>query len=226
MLKAIAIDDEPLALKIISNFCEQTEGICLEKTFTSQVDALKYIRKYPVDLLFLDIQMPKKNGISFYKNIDHTVPVIFTTAFQEYAVEGFNLNAIDYLIKPFTFERFEEAVKKALFRRKLEIHSSQQDFIMIRSNYKLNKINLCDIVYIQALDNYVIITLNSGQKITAQITMKEILEKLSAQQFIRIHRSYILNLDYIETANQKSIRINGLDIPVGEKYKNELDRFL
>ncbi len=113
MIKAIAIDDEPLALKIIENFCMDAPNIQLEKTFSKPTDALKYINNFPVDLLFLDIQMPSISGIDFYKNLNQDMMVIFTTAYSEYAVDGFNLNAIDFLLKPFTMERFLQAVNKA-----------------------------------------------------------------------------------------------------------------
>lgn len=226
MLKTIALDDEPLALKIIESFCEQISDVQLEKVFTSQTDALKYIRKYPVDLLFLDIQMPKKNGVDFYRNLDYHISVIFTTAFQDFAVEGFNLDAVDYLIKPFTQERFEEAVKKAVLRSQILSSSNVQNFILIRSNYKLNKVFFDDILFIQALDNYIIITLKSEQKLTVQMTMKDIVMKLSEMSFMRIHRSYIINTKYIETISQKSVQINGIILPIGEKHKADLLKFL
>lgn len=222
MIKAIAIDDEPLALKIISNFCEQSSDIQLEKTFTSQTEALKYIKKFPVDLLFLDIQMPKKDGISFYKNIDQNLPVIFTTAFQEYAVEGFNLNAVDYLVKPFTFERFEEAVKKAVLRRPL----FQQDFLMIRADYKLHKINHDEILFIEALDDYIKIHLKNDSAITARQSLKNIQEILPSSQFIRVHRSFLISLKEIGQIGGKSVKIRGFVIPVGNKYKDEILKFI
>src|ERR1700712_1222443 len=114
MIKAIAIDDEPPALKVIENFCGRSENMQLEKTFTMPAEALKHLRKFPVDLLFLDIQMPSINGIDFYKTVKQDTMVIFTTAYSEYAVEGFNVSAVDYLLKPFTFKRFQQAVAKAL----------------------------------------------------------------------------------------------------------------
>jgi two-component SAPR family response regulator len=113
MIKAIALDDEPLALKIIENFCSESQGIQLEKTFSKPNDAAKYINNFPVDLLFLDIQMPSISGIDFFKSIEKDIMVIFTTAYSEYAVEGFNLNAVDFLLKPFTIERFQQALAKA-----------------------------------------------------------------------------------------------------------------
>src|SRR6478672_4750099 len=132
MIRAIAIDDEPLGLQIISHYCGQVDFITLEKTFTKQNEALKYLNKFPVDLLFLDIQMPSKNGVDFYKMLDNTPMVIFTTAHSEYAVEGFNVNATDYLLKPFSAERFLTAVKKARNEFLYRQNSSDQNHLMIR----------------------------------------------------------------------------------------------
>lgn len=226
MIKAIAIDDEPLALRVITGFCEKTANIELERSFTSQADALKYIRKYPVDIIFLDIQMPKKNGIAFYKDIGRDIPVIFTTAFHEYAIEGFNLNAVDYLLKPFTFERFDEAVKKAIFRLQLLVNSPNQEHLLIRCNYKLNKVLWEDIVYIQALNNYNIIFLKDGKRLTAQMSMKELYSKLCQSRFIRIHRSYIINANYIELFDQKNVVVNGMELPIGESFRDNLQKLI
>lgn len=226
MIKAIALDDEPLALQIIESFCKQIPEITLEKSFTSHTSALKHIGRHPVDLLFLDIQMPAINGISFYKSLEQSIPVIFTTAFHDYAVEGFNVNAIDYLVKPFLFERFSEAVKKAVLRKSILVDSNTIEFISVRSNYKLHKIVLEDILFIQALDNYVVISMKSGQKLTVQTPLKEMLLKLPGSKLVRIHRSYIVNLIYIKTFNLKTVHINGNALPVGEKYKENLDILL
>ena len=151
MIKAIAIDDEPPALKVIENFCSKTADILLEKTFTMPAEALKYLRKFPVDLLFLDIQMPSVNGIDFYKAVKQDTMVIFTTAFSEYAVEGFNLSAVDYLLKPFTFARFQLAVAKAAEYNnyKKQGNNETPKYLFIRADYSLLKIALTDIVYIE-----------------------------------------------------------------------------
>src|SRR3954467_12101398 len=152
MIKAIAIDDEPPALKVIENFCSKTAGISLEKTFTMPAEALKHLRKFPADLVFLDIQMPSVNGLDFYKSIRQDTMVIFTTAYSEYAVEGFNLSAVDYLLKPFTFKRFEQAVNKAKdFYSYSNPVTQEQPYILIRADYSLVKINLQNIVFIEGL---------------------------------------------------------------------------
>ena len=156
MIRAIAIDDEPPALKVIESFCADVDFIMLEKTFTKPNEALKHLRKFPVDLLFLDINMPGLSGLDLYKKIDQDTLVVFTTAYPEFAVEGFNLNALDYLLKPFTFERFLQAVTKAKEFYKFSNASAepaQEQFLFIRADYSLIKITLSDILYIEGLES-------------------------------------------------------------------------
>lgn len=222
MITAIAIDDEPLGLKIISHYCDQIDFITLEKTFTKQSEALKHLRKFPVDLIFLDIQMPNKNGIDFYKMLDNETMVIFTTAHSQYAVEGFNVNATDYLLKPFSPERFMMAIQKA--RKEFEFRKNQsvQTHLMIRADYKLYRIEFDDIRLIEGLDDYVQIHLSNKTKIVARISMKGILEKLPEKDFIRVHRSYIIPLKKIKSIQNKSIQIEDFLIPIGETYREDI----
>ena len=170
MITAIALDDEPFALKIIENFCNKVDYITLEKTYTKQSEALKHLNKYPVDLIFLDIQMPQKNGLDFYKSIHQNTKVIFTTAYPDYAVDAFEVNAIDYLVKPFSFERFLKALEK--IKENLKVPSSETLFI--RADYKLHKINYHDILFVEALDDYIKIHLKDQSKITTRLTLKNI----------------------------------------------------
>ena len=226
MIKAIAVDDEPLALVVIENYCARSKEIELVKTFSNLKDAQKYLNQFPIDLLFLDIQISRTNGMDFYKNMENKVPVIFTTAFAEYAVDGFNVSALDYLLKPIEYERFEEAVNKAvliLVEKKL---AEDQEFLTIRADYKLNKIPYDDIVYIEGLDDYVKINLVDGKKITARISMKSILEKLPENLFIRVHRSYIVPLKNIKSIQNKVLYLDELEIPIGDTYRTAvLDKF-
>ncbi len=224
MIQAIAIDDEPLALQIISHFCEQIDFITLDKTFTSQSEALKHMRKFPVNLLFLDIQMPNKNGIDFYKLLEHDVMVIFTTAYSEYAVEGFNVNATDYLLKPFSFERFEIAVQKARNEYMFRNNTSVQTHLMIRADYKLNRIEFEDILLIEGLDDYIQIHLNNKTKIVARLSMKNIVEKLPESKFVRVHRSFIIPVNKVKAIVNKNIQIEDFIIPIGDTYKEETQK--
>ena len=226
MIKAIAVDDEPLALVVIENYCARSKDVELVKTFSNLKDAQKYMNQFPIDLLFLDIQISRTNGMDFYKNMEKKVPVIFTTAFAEYAVDGFNVSALDYLLKPIDYERFEEAVNKAVLILVDKKLAEDQEFLTIRADYKLNKIAYNDIVYIEGLDDYVKIHLSDGKKITARISMKSILEKLPENLFIRVHRSYIVPLKNIKSIQNKVLYLDELEIPIGDTYRAAvLDKF-
>ena len=221
MIQAIAVDDEPPALRIIEAFCAQTDFIQLQKTFTMPNEALKHLRKFPVDLLFLDIHMPALSGIDFYKSVSQETMVIFTTAHSQYAVEGFNLRATDYLLKPFTYDRFLQAVnnareKYALLQKK---DISEAQHLLIRADYSLIKINPSDILWIEGLDDYLKINLINAKPIVARMTMKAIMEKLPEQEFIRVHRSFIVPFGKIEAVRNKSIKIGEKEIPLGSSYE-------
>jgi len=221
MITAIAIDDEPPALKVVENFCRKFDFIDLQKTFTGTEEAANYLRKYPVDLLFLDIQMPSISGIDFYKTIEQHTMVIFTTAYSEYAVEGFNLNAIDYLLKPFTIERFEQAVQKANDYTNYLKHNNQTipDFLFIRADYTLHKIDFSDIVLIEGLDDYIKIQLQSQKPIVARMTMKAVMDKLPEKDFIRVHRSFIVGISKVNQIRNKVIMIGDNKINIGQSYE-------
>jgi len=225
MITAIAIDDEPLGLKIISHYCDQIDFITLEKTFTQQSEALKHLKKYPVDLIFLDIQMPNKNGVDFYKMLDNNPIVIFTTAHSQYAVEGFNVNATDYLLKPFSEERFLTAVQKARNEFEFRKNQSIQTHLMIRADYKLNRIEFDDILLIEGLDDYIQIHLSDKSKTVARLSMKGILEKLPEKDFIRVHRSFIIPIKKVKAIVNKNIQIEDFVIPIGDTFKEEVLKF-
>lgn len=222
MIKAIALDDEILALKIIETYANKLENLSLEKIFNTQSEAQKHLNKYPVDLIFLDIEMPTKNGLDFYKNISQNTKVIFTTAYANYAVDAFEVNAVDYLVKPFSFDRFRQAVEKV----KDAEEQSESRFFSIRADYKLHKINFDDILMIEGLDDYVQIHLKNSSKITARSSMKAISEKLPEKEFIRVHRSYIVPIKDIKTMVNKNIHIGEFIIPIGETYKEDLKKFI
>jgi DNA-binding LytR/AlgR family response regulator len=219
MIKAIALDDEPPALEILQSFCEKIDTVDLQKTFTKSEDALKYLKKYPVDLLFLDINMPAISGIDFYKKLPHKIMVIFTTAYSEYAVEGFTLSATDYLLKPFTFVRFEQAIEKAFIQWKQQSQTLEQQYLFIRADYSLIKILLTDILFIEGLDDYLKIHIQNQKTIVARMTMKALLQKLPETEFIRVHRSFILSISKIEKVRNKLIYIGEEEIPVSASYE-------
>jgi DNA-binding LytR/AlgR family response regulator len=239
MIKAIAIDDEAPALKVISNFCDRTEDVQLEQTFLAPAEALRYLQTTSVDLIFLDIQMPSLSGIELYQSIGTGTLAIFTTAYSEYAIEGFNLNAVDYLLKPFTLQRFQQAVAKAAeylsFRQSLKdqglpsnpnpVSPSNQsalprtDTLIIRADYSLIRIPVADILFIEAADDYLKIHRESKSPFLARMTMKSILEMLPADQFIRTHRSYIVSIPHIDNVRNKTISIAGQEIPISNNYE-------
>lgn len=227
MIRAIAIDDEPPALKVLENFCGECDNIFLEKTFTSPNEALKHLRKYPVDLIFLDIQMPSISGIDFYKSIGRDIMAIFTTAYSEFAVEGFNLSAVDYLLKPYTFERFKQAVDKA--NDYFEFSNNKVDaspIIYVRADYSLVKVNLEEVTYIESLDDYIKIHLNNSGKVITRMTLKSFNKRLPDNKFIRVHRSFIVALDKIEKVRNKVIFIGETEVPISNSYeKNFFELF-
>lgn len=227
MIKAIAIDDEIPALNIVENFCVRAGFIELEKAFHQPNEALRHLRKFPVDLLFLDINMPALSGIELYKTVQQDCMVIFTTAYSEFAVEGFNLNAVDYLLKPFTYDRFLQAAEKAKdylnFLRQKE--SPQEQFIFVRADYSLIKINLSDIDYVEGYDDYLKIHISKQKPVITRMTMKTLLEKLPAKQFVRIHRSYVVPLNRIEAVRNKMVSLGEIKLPVGNSYEEHLLKY-
>lgn len=219
MISCIAVDDEPLALVVLQEYISKTPQLELRHSFTDAHAAGDYIRKNPVDLLFMDIQMPQITGIQLIKSLPKPPPVIFTTAYSNYAVEGFNLDAIDFLLKPFAYERFLKATNKAneYLEYKNKPITESNDFIFVRADYQIIKINLSDIRFIEGMDDYIKIYV--GEKmIVTNIPMKEIYRRLPSNRFIRVHRSYIVPLDRIESVRNKRIKVGDKHIPIGESY--------
>jgi len=224
MITAIAIDDEPLALKLITQHCEKIEFLNLKKVFTNPDEAMAYLADNRIDLIFLDIQMPDINGLQFYKKLSSPVPqVIFTTAYKDFAVEGFNVDAVDYLLKPFDFERFNKALLKAKeYIEFLSIKEVSNNALFVKVNYEMMKINLKDIEFIEALDDYIKIHIKPVSVLTL-MTLKNVLEKLPSQEFIRIHRSYIVPISKIQKFSKNKVIIGGKELPVGSSYGDVYD---
>ncbi len=228
MIRAIALDDERPALEVIDAFCSRIETVDLCRTFTRTSEARTYLANSPVDLLFLDINMPAESGIDFFKGID-TQPnkpqpmVVFTTAYSEFAVESYDLQAIDYLLKPFTFERFRQAVDKAVrhyhLQRPPEEPGKTDSYILLRVDYSLVKVMLTDILFIEGLDNYLKIHLTEGHPLVVRLTMKAMLEKLPPSEFFRVHRSFIVPFQRIQSVRNKIITIGSEEIPLGNSYE-------
>ena len=223
MINCIAIDDEPLALQVIKEYCDKIPFLDLKETFTNPEKAKLFLKENKIDLLFLDIQMPDCNGIELYRSLTNKPAVVFTTAHKDFAAEGFNVDAVDYLLKPFDYARFLKAVYKA--KEYLEFLSSKDlelSSIFVKVNYELMKINLRDVDLIEALDDYIKIHIKP-QPVLTLMTLKGIQEKLPAREFIRVHRSYIIPVNKIEKFNRQKITVAGKEVPVGSSYSNVID---
>lgn len=222
MINCIALDDEPLALEIIEELCRKTPFLQLQKTFTDPIEAAKYLRKFPVDLLFLDIQMPDIHGLDFYKEHGDNKMVIFTTAFSEYAIEGFNLNAVDYLLKPIAYDRFAQAANKAheYFVFLNNKGDKEHAHFFVRSEYSLVKILFDEILHIETLDDYIRIHLQGKKPVLTKMNLKTVSEKLPVD-FVRVHRSFIIPLKRIDSVRGKNIHLGELEIPLGVTYEEE-----
>lgn len=220
MIQAIAVDDEIPALKLIELFCSKTADIRLDKTFHIATEALQYLRQFPVDLIFLDIHMPSLSGMELQGKIDPETMVIFTTAYADHAVEGFNRNAVDYLLKPFSYKRFLQAVEKAKEKMKIRTQQvSETSYLTVRSDYSLIKIKLTDILFAEGVDDYVRIHLKDQKPVLTRMTLKNLLTRLPNQEFVRVHRSWVIPLSGIESLRNKIISIAGQEIPLGSSYE-------
>jgi DNA-binding LytR/AlgR family response regulator len=222
LIKSIAIDDEPLALQVILRYATDVPSIKLMMGFTDAISAKSYVSTHEVDLIFLDIQMPDISGIQLFESILNKPLVIFTTAFSEYAVKGFDLEAVDYLIKPIKFERFVQSiqrVKKIIDQNTIRENTVTQDFFFVKSEYHFVKIAFEDILYIEGLDDYVKIHLvNSSKPILSLISRKSLMDKLPQDKFIRIHRSYIVPIRMIKSIHNRQVSLGSVKIPVGDTY--------
>ena len=229
MIKAIAVDDEPLALELIETFCRRFSFLQYEKGFFNTAAAFQYLEKNPVDLLFLDIHMPAISGVDFYRSLPHKPILIFTTSYSEYALESYELEALDYLLKPFTAVRFEKAVLKAKARYDLVQHATVPEhakYLLLKADYGVVKVVLADVLFIEGLDNYLKIHLQNGPPVVVRLTMKALMEKLEEQDFVRVHRSYIVPVHRIDSVKQRMIQVAGEDIPVGKNYEDNLKAVL
>jgi DNA-binding LytR/AlgR family response regulator len=223
MINAIAIDDEPLALTVIQSLCDKSGIINLQKTFTQPNEALKYLQKTSADLIFCDMQMPAMTGISLVKSLEQNTMVIFTTAFSEYAAVSYELNAIDYLLKPINQKRFTQAITKAqdYFDYISKKDKNADKSIFVRADFSLVRIPLDDILYIEGLADYLKIYIRDRKTIIARMTMKDMMEKLPSADFIRVHRSYILPFRRIEAVRGTTIIIGEMEFPIGRTYTSE-----
>jgi len=227
MLKAIAIDDEPIALEVIKKLSSKISFIEIKKYFTDAFEALDFLQKEKIDLIFLDIKMPDISGIDFLRSIPNPPMIIFTTAYSEHAVQSFELDAIDYLLKPFSQSRFLKACNKAYEQFKLKNNfpesANERDSIFIKSGFDQIRVVFDDILYVESNGNYMQFVLNN-QKILSRLTMSEAEELLPLSVFVRIHRSYIVSKKQITKIEKKSVWIKQIELPVGAIYLKEIQK--
>ncbi len=231
LIKCLIIDDEPLASDLVESFAKKIPDLEVVRKINDPLEALNIINQGGIDLIFLDIEMPNINGVQFVKSLNTSPHVIFTTAYSDYALEGYELNVIDYLLKPFSFGRFLKAANKAIesIRKNRSTNESEkqatstEDFMFVKADKKITKIKFNDIYYIEAMQDYVRLFLKED-KITVHGTLKKVEEKLAPRQFIRVHRSYIISLNKIDEIVGNIVRIKGNEIPIGLNYKEKLEK--
>lgn len=231
-MNVIAIDDEPLALRLIESYINKAPFLHLSGTFDNPLDAMEYLSNNTVDLVFTDIQMPHLTGTEFVRALAKAPMVIFTTAYEKYAVEGFKLNAVDYLMKPFSYDEFLSAAQKAERLHGLEMQAyaiteTGNKFLFLKSEYKVRRVNFCDILYIEGLKDYIKVYVQNEDKPLLSLSSLKVLEqKLPSATFMRIHRSFIVNLDKIETIDRLRVVFGDAYIPVGDQYKEKFQEFV
>lgn len=223
-MNCIIVDDEPLAQNLIDGFVKKVPFLTLKAKCKSAFEATEALHNNEIDLIFLDIHMPDLSGIEFIKNMEKSVLIIFTTAYSDYAIQGFEHNAVDYLLKPISFERFVKAANRAyeMYKHKTNSADNSKEYIFVKADYKSVKINFDDILYIEGLKDYIKI-ITKEKTVLTLMRMKKIEEKLPSDKFIRVHRSYIISLKNIESVKKSNVQIGTKNIPVSDLYR---DNFL
>ncbi|WP_299673659.1 LytTR family DNA-binding domain-containing protein [uncultured Tenacibaculum sp.] len=218
----VVVDDEPVAREIIESFIQKTPNLSLVASFSNALETIQFAQENEADVYFLDINMPEINGLSLAKIVNSDAHIIFTTAYRDYAIDGFNLNVIDYLLKPIAFDRFLQAIKKIPQKRqtiqKTENKNSNESFLFVRSERKMVKVNYKDIIYIESLSDYLKIHLQEKTIVTRE-TISNIENKLPEKLFIRVHRSFIVAVHFIDAYTNEFIEINNKAIPISRNYK-------
>jgi two-component system LytT family response regulator len=229
ILNCAIIDDEPLAAGLLKSYVEKTPFLSLSGVYNSALAAMKDLRENPVHLIFLDIQMPELSGVEFAKILPKETKVIFTTAFSQYAIEGYKVSALDYLLKPISYDDFVKASNKALdwfsVSEKQKTYAKDR-FMFVKSDYKLQRIWFDDILYIEGLKDYVRIYMESGEKIMSLMNMKKLEEYLPNPEFLRTHRSYIVHMSKVNTIDRFRMVFGDEYLPISESYKDAVQMYL
>ena len=232
MYRCIIIDDEPIAIRVIRNHLASFPDFEVVAECNNALEAFTFLSKVKVDLMFCDIQMPQLTGVDFVRTLSHPPKVIFTTAYRDYAIDAFELQVIDYLLKPISFERFAKAIhhfleQSAPLLQTSETANSENDkeFIFLKADKKHYKINLCDLLYFESMGDYVV-AYTTTQKIVSKERISYLSEQLPPEKFIQIHRGYIVSIDRIETVGPGFVEINRKKLPVGRNFKEQLNKLI
>lgn len=230
-IKCLLVDDEPLAIKLLEKHIAKIESLEVVATCNNAIKAFEILNTKQVDLLFLDIKMPNLTGIDFLKTLKNPPKTIFTTAYRDYAIESYDLGVIDYLLKPITFERFFKAVDRFLKDNTTQSEviskkNTTDDFMLIKSGSKFHKVVIEDILFIESLKDYIKIHTVNDKRIVSKYRISEIEEELKDKSFLRVHRSYIINIDKISAFTVNDIEVDSTEIPIGASYKEKVVSFL
>jgi two-component system, LytTR family, response regulator len=227
-IRCVTIDDEPLALVLMKEYISRFPALKLVGSFDDAIAGSEFLRQNKIDLLFLDINMPDVSGLELAQKLEHKPMIIFTTAYKEFAMEGFELSAVDYLLKPITIDRFTKAVNKAieLLKLKKTIVKEDDDAIFVRSEYSLVKIPLSSIEYIESVQDYLKIHQANTRPVMTLMTLKSIIDKLPPEKFRRIHRSYVVPLNKVTSMGQKKLFIGQTELPISDTYYTEIKEWV
>jgi len=229
-IKCLLVDDEPLAIKLIENHISKIDSLEVVAKCNNALKAFEILNTHEIDLMFLDIKMPNMTGIDFLKTLKNPPKTIFTTAYRDYAIESYDLEAVEYLLKPITFERFFKAIDRLLRENKkvesIKKESTQNDYIIVKSGNKHHKIVRGDILYIESLKDYIKIHTTDDKYIVSKYKISDIEQDLMESHFLRVHRSYIININKINAFTINDIEVSSTEIPIGASYKDKVVSFL
>lgn len=227
MLRCIAIDDEDLALELLVDNIGKVPYLNLVRQFTNPLEAMRFLQEEKVDLVFIDIQMPGLTGLQFIRSLSYKPMFILVTAYEKYALDGYTLDVVDYLVKPVALDRFMQACNKALEWHQLKTKGEQPTYFFINADYSYLKVVYADIMYIEGLKDYIKIHLKSSSKpIVSRMSMKALEDQLPSRMFIRVQKSYIVSKEYISAIRKNTILIGATEIPVGENYKDAVSNLI
>lgn len=223
MLKAIAIDDEPMALEVIKAHAKKITFLNLKETFVSAMEALDYLKNNPADLVFLDINMPDVTGLDFLQLLPHNTAVIFTTAYSQYAVDAFNLNALDYLLKPIDFSRFMKACQKAY--ENVNDEATKTPYLFVKDGYDLVRVSIENLLVVESEGNYLTFKENYKKTLT-RMTMTEVLEMLPKNNFFKVHKSFVINLNHVKKIERHQVWVGTEAVPIAANHRDDLMEML